>query len=318
MVACENLPTSEACLKVLCELNAYQNATKDGNITALHIAISRKPDLEVVKWLVRSGTHVKQTACKDYLNTMMFLFRPSECGVHFAHYDSYSLSGRISSLSVHETEVADVAKYLAKHGCVKNALRAVLHSEKGMLSPQLLEEVVDYFLEKGALLNTNSTSNVDCPYRPTILALFAKKSIIFLEGLQMSLKKESKPCQKYSTVTILIIQGMVSGNISLSVVQEIHDILPSELRERLPPNFRLLESLYSMTQNPPSLSQLTRTTIRKQMSKCKQFSRENLRKLPLPESLEAFVQLADLGDESKVENMMEGAEDVLKTNTCHG
>ena len=71
--------------------------------------------------------------------------------------------------------------------------------------------------------------------------------------------------------------------------------------------FRPLETLYAMTQNPPSLSQLARTAIRMQVAKGGKFNRENLKKLPLPEALKYYVQLADLGDGAKFDEIMKEA-----------
>ena len=184
-------------------------------------------------------------------------------------------------------------------------------------TPQLLEEVVEYFLDRGAALNMNPTSNHSRPCKPTVLSLFAKKSVIFLEGLETPLKKDPTPCKKYSAITIMLFQGLISGTVPLSAVQELHDMLHTELGDHLPPDFRPLESLYSMTMDPPSLFQLVRTKIRRRVSECGRFRRENLRKLPLPAPLRDLIQLGDLGDGSEVEKIMEGAEEVLRISSCH-
>ena len=137
------------------------------------------------------------------------------------------------------------------------------------------------------------------------LCLFAQKSIIFLEGVWTSFVIESwsSKIQVFNAITVLLFQGLVIGTVPLTVVKETQDALESII-EHLPPDFLPLETLYAMTHNPPSLSQLARTKIRRQVAECGKLDRKNLKKLPLPEALKDFVQLADLGDGSKVEEIM--------------
>ena len=54
------------------------------------------------------------------------------------------------NLRADETEVTEIALYLADQGYVKGALFGLLQSSA---TPQLLKEVVECLLEKGAVLN---------------------------------------------------------------------------------------------------------------------------------------------------------------------
>ena len=220
------------------------------------------------------------------------------------------------------SELAEIAMYLAKHGAVRNALAAVLISFEGgsnILTPQLLDEVVECFLENGAVLNTKViTDQYYRHIRPSVLFLFARKSIMFIEGLPTSLDFEQVTIMYpypntilvFSALMIMVLQGQASGIVPITAVKEIHEKLKSTIIAwQLPPNFRPIEALYVMTKNPPSLSQLARTRIRTQLAECGKFCRENLKKLPLPDILIDFVQLADLGDGSEFKKIMEAAED---------
>ena len=104
---------------------------------------------------------------------------------------------------------------------------------------------------------------------------------------------------------------MTAGYLPLSAVKRMHKILQYEIGEDLPPNFRPLEIMYTMTKSPPKLSQLARTKIRKHLAECGKFSRENIMSLDLPHTLKEFMQLADLGDGSKVTKIMDGTLDIF-------
>ena len=117
-----------------------------------------------------------------------------------------------------------------------------------------------------------------------------------------------------SAVRVLMFQGLVSGTVPLIAVKEIHRILMLKMRECLPVDFSPVKKLYTMAQNPPSLSQLARTKIRRQMTECGggSFCREDFQKLEIPESLKDSVQLAGLGDGSKVLEVMIGIEEMME------
>ena len=314
MAASANIPKSKQCIKVLCQFKADPRATNDEGVTALHIAIDRRPDLKVVKWLVRSGAQVDD-ANNDpmmYLFTARLLANENKCRirVELPAYADEEEGGEY--LETEDAEVTEIAKYLAKHGYVKIALRAVLHFTGGMnrfllypMEVKLLDEVVECFLENGADFKRNLTLDESFIYGAHPLCLFAQKSIIFLEGVPTSFVFESGSIriQMFNAITVLLFQGLVTGTVPLTVVKEIQDELELTI-EHLPTEFLPLETLYDMTHNPPSLSQLARTTIRRQVAECGKLDRKNLKKLPLPEALKDFVQLADLGDGSKVEEIM--------------
>lgn len=326
MVACQNMPKSKDCIKVLCEYKANQKTKCNYRRTALDIAMLTKPDLEVVKWLVRSGADVEDERIMEDLfksGNRKAVLLPGE------YLDEYL--DEMVLLKADETEVANIAMYLARHGFVKNALRDLLFYNGRIVSPQLLEKVVECFLDNGAVLNTKKIFSdlyglIEHLFCPAVLSLYAQKSIIFLEGLLASfqcgewptgaecgLAEEELP-EKFNVVTVLIIKGQACGNVSLAAVKEEHNkLLQSEHACYLPPNFRPLETLDAMSQNPPSLSQLARTEIRAQMAKCEKFSRENLKKLPLPEKLKDLVQLADLGDGSEFNEIMKEAREIMET-----
>ena len=150
-------------------------------------------------------------------------------------------------------------------------------------------------------------------FRPAALSILAKKSIIFLEGLPTSFDPKDCPgpgfhSHLFNAYTVLILQGWASGIVPLKAVKELDDTLKLEpywgVGEDLPPSFGPLKTLYDMTENPPMLQQLARTTIRTQVAKCNRFRRENLRKLPLPNPLKEYVQLTDLGDGKEIEEIL--------------
>ena len=224
-----------------------------------------------------------------------------------------------------ETEIAKIAMYLANQGCVKGALCGLLHCSKwviqsprmleqmGMLdwakwpirTPGLLELVVECFLEKGAVLNDLPIDVNELEYRPLVLSLLAKKSVIYLEGMPaMQFDFEPTFIEVRNAITVLLLQGQTCGIIPLTTVTQIHEVLQS-LTPNLPDNFLPLETLYAMTKSRPSLRQLARTKIRRKMAECGKLSRENLKKLPeLPQVMIDFVQLDDLGSGNKMEEIM--------------
>ena len=334
MEACDNLPSEgcKQCIKVLCQYKANTKMT-DGWETALHKAIDREPDLEVVKWLVRTwkdsiqdlidipwatvrkslkkrariSNPISLMTCDAKVDTMMVLFLSD--GSNDGPWCDDSKRAEIDAC------VAEVAKYFAKLGFVENALRAVLAGN--IQKRELLESVVECFLEKGAALETDNILDRRAapPFRPAALSLFAQKSIIFLEELPTSFEPDDYHTHLYNAFTVLIIQGWVSGIVPLKAVKELHDTLKLEpywgVGESFTPNFEPLESLYAMTETPPMLCQLARTKIRTQVKNCNKFCRENLQKLPLPEALKDFIQLTDLGDGSEVEKIMKRVKDIL-------
>ena len=122
MVACQNLPKSKDCIKVLCEYQANQNTTNWPGRTALDIAMMSQPDLEVVEWLVQSGADVNDEKVMEELfksGSRRSVLIPGE------YMDDY-LNYKCGLEPADETEVANIAMYLAKHGFLKNALRDLL------------------------------------------------------------------------------------------------------------------------------------------------------------------------------------------------
>merc|ERR1712037_269602 len=81
-----NLPTSKECVKVLCEHKANPNllTTNMGIMfaprqkTALHIALEIKPDLEVIKWLVRAVAHMEKQHVPLWGDDLVALLTPTE------------------------------------------------------------------------------------------------------------------------------------------------------------------------------------------------------------------------------------------------
>ena len=327
MAACANLPRSKDCIKILCENKADQRVTyiygQEGTsyifrVTALHIAITRKPDLEIVKLLVSSGADVNATTY-GIRDPMRHLFEAH--GHRLLAHPDYAGEEQDEHFTVDETEVAEIAMYLARQGCVKNALVTVLLSRPYMAlsipTPQLLEKVVECFLEEGAVLHTKKLwpDNLvsDLYFQPSGFSIFAKKSIIYLEGIPTSHENCSYPTAESlcHAIKVLMFQGTAAGILPLASVKEIKDILQTKSGDHLPPNFRPLEALHAMTQNPPSLSQIARTKIRAQMAEFGKFSRENIKKLELTKTAIDFMQLDDLDDGTKVEEIMEGACDMI-------
>ena len=313
MVACANLPTSKKCIKVLCEHKANKyKYTNEEEFTALCIAIERKRDLEVVRWLV-SGADMRKLLF-DSLNEEFifeFIFISSDrLGDRLVKFPSEVVNDFVNDEEADghfrgdETEVAQIALHLADHGCVKGALFGLLVTQ--LETPQL-KEVVECLLENGAVMNELNVRELS-KCKPRVLSLFAKKSVIYLESLErlsISYMQESPHFEPFfNALTITLLRGQASGILPLTTVKEIHDILKSEYGEHLPAKFLPLETLYGMTKNPPSLCQIARTKIRAVMAESGKFSRENFKKLSLPKSLIDLVQLGDLGDGKKIETIM--------------
>ena len=99
------------------------------------ILLNFQPDLKVVKWLVRSGADVEKAGWFDHSDAMMFLFNPDRARwlistPHQYFNDNDEEGQEEEHLRTSETEVSDIAMYLAKHGCVKNALRDELYKNR--------------------------------------------------------------------------------------------------------------------------------------------------------------------------------------------
>ena len=123
---------------------------------------------------------------------------------------------------------------------------------------------------------------------------------------------EPSKIETHNAITVLLLQGKTCGIIPLTAVTQIQDILQRKLTPRPyeqqgqfeADDFLPLQTLYGMTRSVPSLCQLARTQIRSKMAECGKFGRENLQKLALTKPMIDFVQLEDLGDGSKFEEIM--------------
>ena len=317
MAACASLPRSKECIKVLCEHKPDMNAINNGYVTALNIAVERMPDLKVVKWLVGSGAEVKNDGCcccdgyrGDSVCTLLD-GRGWKRVRHPAYDDEDDVWERFET---DETEVAEVAKYFAKEGYVENALLSLVKHKSRIKSSHLLDEVIECFLENGAELDKHwKTMGPWFNCRTPVLTLFAQKSIINLEGLIWWIEHECSVhgFETRNAIRVLILQGMASGTLSLTGLAEMYRILKTNVAENdlLPLEIcKMLSTMYDMTQNLPTLAQLARTKIRTQLVECGNFSRDNIMKLELPLTLKDFMQLTDLGEGAKVEEILEGTE----------
>ena len=343
--ACANLPISKECVKVLCEHKANPNLFSkmspgyyDQTLkTALLLAMETMPDLEVIKWLVGGGADVEKyvqiwedgrgghdMTYKDNLalemgnDLMMCLFKGEFRGLwadpNHPAYDFANHAMQVQPLKPDASEVAEIAMYLAKHGAVRHgyALAAVLLSfhDGYVLTPQSLNEVVECFLENGAVLNKEDILDQEFNvWMPSVFILFARKSIIFLEGVPTSIDWDVISFPLINALMVLVLKGQASGTLPISAIEETHREFEC-FGEGMAENFRRpLENLYAMTKSPPSLKQLARTKIRTHVAECKKFCRENLKKLPdLPDILKDYVQLADLRYGSELEQIMELAK----------
>ena len=322
MVACANLPTSKQCIKVLCEYGANRyKYTKpdDDDDTALTIALWRQPDLEVVKWLV-SGADMKKLMFDEIgqSGAMMDIWfepdDPTDLPTRRVKFPS-DLETEDENYRPEESAIAEIAMHLADHGCVKGALLGLLQSSSS-LTPQLTNEVVECFLKNGAVMDVELKDKeeleeaMDTKCKPRLLSLFAKKSLIYLEGISRS-SKAFMPKSPYfqpiyisNALALLLLRGQACGTLPLADVKEMHDVLKSDYGDFLP-NIFPVETLYDMTKNPPSLKQLARTKIRAQMAESGKFSRENFKELPdLPKVMVHFLQLDDLGDGKEIEEIV--------------
>ena len=115
-------------------------------------------------------------------------------------------------------------------------------------------------------------------------------------------------------VRVLMFQGLVAGTVPLTAVKEVQKILRLKWREHLPVNFKPMKKLYTMAQNPPSLKQLATTKIRRQMTECGggSFCKEDFQNLEIPQSLKEWVQLAGLGDGSKIFEDLDGMDEIMR------
>ena len=323
MLACANLPRSKQCIKVLCEHEANKYKYTRDNDSALTIALERKPDLEVVKWLVNGADMKKLLYNSFHERYLMQRLCGMELsyGVRFVKFPSDLVNDveTDENLRPEMSEVAEIAMYLADHGCVKGALLGLLWSSSE--TPQL-EEVVECFLRNGAVMDElNDKENMEealiSPCSPRILSLFAKKSLIYLEGistLSTSFMHESPYFEPFANaLAFLLLRGQASGILPLTAVKEMQDKLKADYGEDLPPNLLpVVDTLNEMTKNPPSLCQLARTKIRAQMAKSGKFSRENLKKLELTKPMIDFVQLDDLGDGKEIEEILKSFDIFLE------
>merc|ERR1719220_2865376 len=75
MVACSNIPWTVKTIKLLCERNASLNLTNGQKVTALQIAMKRKPDLEVIRLLVGKGADLGNADGDWQLELMTLLFK---------------------------------------------------------------------------------------------------------------------------------------------------------------------------------------------------------------------------------------------------
>jgi len=338
MAACANLPISKECVKVLCEHKADANAINEFRMSAMVIVLLRKPDLKVVEWLVGSGAELvnKDTSQPDGpialpvgFNALNALFVGNGAkGVQHPAYDFDDDDDEFEPLKTDETEVAEVAIYLAKQFRADSSLSRLMFWNGRIQKRHVLEQVIDCFLEAGGEAGEDQFSPEDFEWWAissdcscSVMTVFAQKSLIYLEGAITSLVVDEVTFHDYykdismvcisNLIKALILLGMTAGYLPLIDVKRMHKILQYEIGEDLPPNFRPLEVMYTMTKSPPKLSQLARTKIRKHLAECGKFSRENIMSLDLPHTLKEFMQLADLGDGSKVTKIMDGTLDIF-------
>ena len=204
-----------------------------------------------------------------------------------------------------QTEVAKIAMYLANRGFVRGALDALMYCSRWVIkSPLLVEEILDCFLENGAVLNDLDFS---LELKPLIVSLLAKKSILHLEGMSPMAILHTQthghgymcPVRKArNATTIMLLQGKICGTVDQKVVNEIHTILRRNLTN-LPDKFLPLEKLYEMTGKAPSLKQLARRQIWRRLANSGNISRESIQRLEvefgLPRELMEYVQADDPG-----------------------
>ena len=348
MAACANIPISKECVKVLCEHGADVNAINNLRMSSLFMVLLRKPDLKVVEWLVGRGAElVNKEEVFDLdqvqllpdgpiplpvgVNAFIALFLGN--GAKGVQHPAYDLDDDddLEPLKTDETEVAEVAIYLAKQFRVDSSLSRLMFWNGRIQKRHVLEQVIDCFLEAGGEAGEDQFSPEDFEWWAissdcscSVMTVFAQKSLIYLEGAITSLVVDEVTFHDYykdismvcisNLIKALILLGMTAGYLPLIDVKRMHKILQYEIGADLPPNFRPLEIMYAMAKNPPKLSQLARTKIRTHLAQCGKFSRENIRSLDLPHTLIEYMQLADLGDGSKVTKIMDGTLEIFDDN----
>ena len=212
-----------------------------------------------------------------------------------------------------------LCEYKADHRVINErgltALFMVVHGVHGHIhgkpDPKVVKQLVssgaDIEIDKGVVPTTIPE------YKSLVGSLYTKKSWSGTYVLK-DIESEVNFGAIVGSIRVLMFQGLVSGTVPLTAVKDMHRILKLKMRERLPIDFMPVNKLYTMAQNPPSLSQLARTKIRRQMTECGggSFCREDFQKLEIPESLKDSVQLAGLGDGSKVLEVMIGIEEMME------
>ncbi len=187
---------------------------------------------------------------------------------------------------------------------------AVILREGGASSPELLNDIVDFLLEKGAVIRPDARmrryitvhSLVSLPPR-----LLARKLVIYLEDIANDVKAFRKAITqtKYfddidleilvsSFLYLFLLSSRLSGGAKLSKVQELHDVLLHVLGERLPPDFAALDKAYEMAREVPKLQKITRLVVRRKLNECGRLSEANVNRLALPDQLKKFVQFGEL------------------------
>ena len=301
MVACSNLPDTVDCVKFLCEYYQNLNITNEQDVTALQIALAWKPNLEIVRLLVDKGADIGIETEWAH-EPMMLLFMKNRARILQCpddEEDECPIPGR-------QAEIAEVAMYLANQGCVRGAFSALLHcSEYVIRSPPLMEQLVECFLENGAVLNDITIVPHLLEFRPLVLTLFAKKYIIYLDEIPpKTFEVEPSFTEMKNAITVALLQGLMRGVVPHAYVTKIHDILQRNMTPSLPKDFLPLETLYGMTKTVPSLKQQARAQIRRRMDECRKFRTGNFQELELPTAMIDYLQLDDLGYGTKVEEIM--------------
>merc|ERR1712117_759268 len=244
-------------------------------------------------------------------------------GVQHPAYDLDDDDDEYENLETDETEVAEIAMFIAKQFRVDSSVSSMIFLRGRIRKRHLLDQVMECFLETGQQLFPKQCTwwAISFDFSCSVMTIFAQKSFIYLEGAMTSLEMDEVTFHdlfqhiKYicisNLIKVMILQGMTAGYIPLLAVKRMHKILQYEIGEDLPPHFRPLEIMYTMTKSPPKLSQLARTKIRKHLAECEKFSRENLMSLDLPHTLKEFMQLSDLGDGSQVAKIMNGTKEIF-------
>jgi hypothetical protein len=233
-----------------------------------------------------------------------------------------SLSALVSQLSPCQfTHVHfDALKLMVEKGWSVNGddthicpLAVLLDRGDRFESPKLLEKVVEYLIQKGATLRSESKPHILVNSDLKTLSIYARKSVVYLEDLAFDIDCFSSTWTDWPTnilsprrmipsyLNTVILATCLSGGVSLSTVQSIDGVLREKFGEYLPSEYPPLDYAYKYAREVPSLQKCTRRKIRAAI----QFRRDSFSRLPLPVAVREYIQFSELDSDEVLNEVQE-------------